>query len=434
MPLIKFLGGCREVGRSAVLIESNNGTKFLLDYGVRFSDEDRLPYSTDLSNLKGIALSHCHIDHSGGIPSVYKNVPVPLFTNPITMQLTEILLRDMIKISRYPYQFGFRELELLRQNATFLETGIRQRIDADFFITFFNAGHIPGSVSVLLEVDKKNILYTGDINTMETNLVKSAEPQEIPEIDVLITESTYALKEHPLREELELKFVEDVFEAIEDEGNVLIPAFGVARSQEILLILEKYNFRGDIFIDGLSRKICNVYSEFPESLKNFKDFKQALKNVHFVRNKERKKITSGTSNVIISPSGMLKGGAALNYIKNILREPNCAVYFVGYQVEGTPGQILLDDKYFEFNNKTSFHQAATNLRVKADCKVNYYDFSSHADNALIQKYIDALKFQNDSKFVFCMHGDEKATTALAKDLSLKGINSVAPEAGEIYRV
>ena len=89
MVKITFLGGCREVGRSGVLIESNNGSSCILDYGIRFKGKKRLPYEAEAKDLKAIALSHCHIDHSGGLPLLYKNNNVPLFTNPLTLRITD---------------------------------------------------------------------------------------------------------------------------------------------------------------------------------------------------------------------------------------------------------------------------------------------------------------------------------------------------------
>jgi putative mRNA 3-end processing factor len=117
---IKFLGGAREVGRSAVLIKSKNGKSCLLDYGVRFTEEDRLPVDSDLGDLQAIALSHCHIDHSGALPYIYTKYEVPLLTNALTHQVSEILLRDLIKVSRHSYPFGYRELDILRSNTLFL--------------------------------------------------------------------------------------------------------------------------------------------------------------------------------------------------------------------------------------------------------------------------------------------------------------------------
>jgi len=432
MVKITFLGCCREVGRSAILIESKNGAQCILDYGIRFKGEERLPLNGEIHNLKAVALSHCHVDHSGGVPFLFKDRDVPFFTNPLTLRVSEILLEDMIKISNYPYPFGYRELKKTRKNALFLKNGVRQKIDHEFYLTFFSAGHIPGSVSILVEVDKKKILYTGDINNQETNLISPANAQDLPEIDALITESTYSDREHPLREELEKKFIEDTVNIIDNGGSVLVPAFGVARSQEILLVLEKYNYKNDIYIDGLARKILTEYSEFPESFRDFTRYKSAAKKAQFVSKEKRKKIGGKSQALIISPSGMLKGGAAIDYIPTFLDDPKSAVFLVGYQVEGTPGRKLVDEKIFEFKEKGKRNYPSRDMFIKAKCKIEYFDFSSHADKAHINDYINKLKFRNNSKFVFCVHGDEKSTTSFAHNLSKKNYNSVAPEIGESY--
>jgi putative mRNA 3-end processing factor len=434
MPIIKFLGGCREVGRSSVLIESKSGVQCILDYGVRFTNEERLPSNGDIDNIKAVALSHCHIDHSGGLPLLFKNNSIPLYTNPLTLRISEILLEDMIRISNYPYPFGYREVQNTRENAVFLHNKVRQKIDDNFFITFYNAGHIPGSVSILIEVDNKRILYTGDINTQETNLVSSAQPKEIPDIDVLIIESTYSSREHPIRLELEKSFINDTLNVIENGGKVLIPAFGVARSQEILLMLEKYGVRNDIFIDGLARKILIEYSHFPASFKDFTRYKSAMKKARLVSKDWRKKLKKGTKGLIISPSGMLKGGAAIEYIPNLLNDPNSAVFLVGYQVEGPPGRKLVDEKIFEFKEEKKRGYQPYNLFIKAKCNIDYYDFSSHADKKHLNEYIDDLVFRDDDNLIFCVHGDEKSTTSFAHDLIKRDFNAVAPEAGETYKI
>lgn len=433
MVKITFLGACREVGRSAVLIESKEGNKCLLDYGIRFKGEERLPYDVDTNNLDAIALSHCHIDHSGALSYLYKKKSIPLFTNPVSLAITKVLVKDMIKISNYPYPFGYRELNKLQQNSYFLNNGNRQKINNNFFITFFNAGHIPGSVSILVEVDNKKILYSGDINNQDTNLVKTADSLNFPELDALIIESTYALKKHPSRDELERKFVENVLEIIENGGKVLIPAFGVARSQEALMILQKYNYDGKIFIDGMAKKICDIYLDYPESLKNAELFKKALKKAEFVSRKGRAAVKRSNA-AIIAPSGMLKGGASINFVKSFLNDPSSAIYLVGYQVEGSPGRKLLENGIFEYKEKNRRTGITNDFKLKAKCDREYFDFSSHADNEHLYQYIKNLKFHGDSKNVFCIHGDEKATTTLAGKLTKKLYNSVAPEIGEIYRI
>jgi len=433
MANISFLGGCREVGRSAILIESKSGTKCMLDYGIRFRGEERLPYNTNIENLKAVALTHSHLDHSGALPFLYKTKTIPFFTNSITLAVTEVLLKDMIKISNYNYPFGYREVDYLRQNSFFLKNGTRQKIDDNFYLSFIDAGHIPGSVSILIEVDNKKILYSGDINSQITNLINPAKSTDIPEIDSLIIESTYALKKHPSREKIEQEFVEKIINITDNGGRVLIPAFGVARSQEALLILEKYKYNGKIFIDGLARKISMLYLDYPDFIKNIKLFRKALKKTQFVSNPKIRSKVKNTNGVIISPSGMLKGGTAIDYIQSILLEPFSAVYLVGYQVEGTPGRRLLDDGIFEF--KESRRKRKVDLKIEAKCDYDYFDFSSHSDNIHIHKYIKDLHFQKDSnRDVFCIHGDNKSTTSLASELVKKDYNSVAPETGEIYQI
>ncbi|MHA2473339.1 MAG: MBL fold metallo-hydrolase [Promethearchaeota archaeon] len=435
MVKISFLGSCREIGRSGLLIESKSGTQCILDYGIGFNGEERLPYEPEIKSLKAIALTHCHIDHSGALPFLYKSRRVPFFTNPVTLAVTEVLIRDMIKISNYPYPFGYRELDYLKSKTYFLKNQIRQKIDDNFFITFIDAGHIPGSVSILLEVDNKSILYTGDINTQNTNLIDPADPSDVPELDALIVESTYALREHPIRGQLEEDFMEKVINITESGGKVLIPAFGVARSQEALLILEKYGYNGKVFIDGLARKICTLYLENPDSIKDFKLYRRAVKKAQFVTRANTRATVKKSSGVIISPSGMLKGGAALEYIEAVLPDPSSAIYLVGYQVEGTPGRNLLDEGIFEYHESKRNRRNAMNLRIEAQSDYDYFDFSSHADKEHIYNYIEDLNFKEDSnKDIYCIHGDSKSTTTLARELVKKDYNSVAPETGETYQI
>ena len=131
---------------------------------------------------------------------------------------------------------------------------------------------------------------------------------------------------------------------------------------------------------------------------------------------------------------MLKGGAAIEYIQSILTNSDSAIFFVGYQVEGTPGRILLDDGIFEYKDKRKNRKYNNEFSIKADSIVNYFDFSSHADKSHLHGFVDGLEFSDNNKFIFCVHGDEKSTTTFSSDLIKKGYNSVAPEIGEVYKL
>jgi len=437
MVKITFLGSCREVGRSAILIESKSGAKCMLDYGIRLSGEERLPIHSELNNLKAIALTHAHIDHSGAIPALYTNGAIPFYTTAVSLSITEILLRDTLRISSYPYPFGQREISAMMRSAKFIPKKTTQKIAEKFYLTFYPAGHIPGSVSILVEVDGKKILYTGDINTQETALVNKADTSGIPDIDALIIESTYALREHPPRKELEIEFLKNIMTIIDNGGNVLIPAFGVARSQEALLILDKHNFKGRIFVDGMAREISQLLKHYPESIKSIDSYQSALRKAHFISKKRSRRDRMNAKRrkgVFIAPSGMMKGGTVIDYAKSFLRDQNSAVYLVGYQVDDSPGRMLLDEGIFKFHEFSRRTGNEIDINIEAACDVEYFDFSSHADNHSLHEYVSSLDFSEDSDYIFCVHGDNKSTTTLSRELIKKNFNSVAPETGESYRI
>ncbi|MGV9172579.1 MAG: MBL fold metallo-hydrolase [Promethearchaeia archaeon] len=434
MTKITFLGACREIGRSGVLVESNNGEKCLLDYGIRFHGDERLPLKSDLSGLKAVAVSHCHVDHSGALPYITMNYDVPILTNPITLNISKILIKDSIRISDYYYPYGYGEVNRMMGNGYFLDNKIRKKIGHNFYITFYNAGHIPGSVMILVEVDGKRILYTGDYNIHETNLISPANSDLIPEVDTVISESTYALREHPPREQLERDFVGNIIRIIENGGKVLIPAFAVARSQEVLMIIEKYGYRGRLYLDGLAKKVSEIYLRNPDYLRDRKGLKRAVKHAKFVSRRTRAKIKD-TNGVIVAPSGMLKGGPSINFVKSFVKDPAAAIYVVGYQVEGTPGRKLLDEGIFEYYNNGKKKKKQPTVRIKAKCDTEYYDFSGHTSGTKLHSFIENLSFHDHNRKVFCIHGDPKATTTLAKDLTEDfGYMAVAPEIGESYKI
>ena len=431
MVKIRFLGACGEVGRSGVLIESEETEDAVLcDYGTKMNGDDVFPEHISGRSISGIVLSHSHIDHCGGIPIFYISGSVPLYSTELTYQVSEILLNDMLKISSIYLPFDKSELYKMRKYTHFLKYNQKKKIGVNTWITLYNAGHIPGSAMILVEMDGKKILYTGDINTTETQLLKAVNPSEIPTIDTVIIESTYGTTDHNPRKETEDALIEKIKEVLKNGGIVLNAAFGVARSQEISLILTRNNKKNPfpIVLDGMARRISKLYTYYPDMLKNPKKYTESLKKIHFIdqrrRDYERKKASS-ESGVIIAPSGMLKGGTARYYTENIIDNEKNAINLVSYQIEGTPGQILLEKGIYVKENP---HEE---IKVKAE--VNHYDFSSHAGKTGLIEFLNNLKFKNDKK-VFCVHGELDIMKDFASQISNLGYSAEIPEIGQEFNL
>ncbi len=431
MVKIRFLGACGEVGRSGVLIESEDTEDAVLcDYGKKMEGEEIFPEHVSGKKLSGIVLSHSHVDHCGGIPLFYISGSVPLYTTELTYQVSEILLHDMLKITSKYLPFDKSELYKMRKYKRFLKYGQKKKIGSNTWITLYNAGHIPGSAMILVEMDGKKILYTGDINTTETQLLKAVDPLEIPLIDVVITETTYGTTDHKPREESEENLINSVKNILDNEGIVLNAAFGVARSQEIALVLTKSNNKElfPITLDGMARRISKIYISFSEMLKNPKKFVDSMKKIHFIdqqkRDYERRKASS-KSGIIIAPSGMLKGGTARYYAENIIDGINNAINLVSYQIDGTPGKILLEQGIYI--NKHPHEE------IKVKCQVNHFEFSSHAGKSGLIEFLNKLKFKSHKK-VFCVHGEKEVMNEFASNISKLGYLAETPEIGQFFKI
>ena len=198
MTVIQFLGGCREVGRSAILVDS-----IMLDYGLKPSEPPEFPLNGIAP--KSVIISHGHLDHVGVAPNLVDYDP-KIYMTPPTLDLSDIILKDSMKLMRNP-PYTPRQFRQFESNV--IEVDYEEPIYVDGWeVTLFNAGHIPGSASIHMSKDV-NILYTGDIKLEETRLLEPAYT-DFPETDILIVESTYFGVEHPDRKELERAFVESI--------------------------------------------------------------------------------------------------------------------------------------------------------------------------------------------------------------------------------
>ena len=414
---IRFLGGCGEVGRAAIAVKSRKA-QILLDYGVIFDHEPGFPMHMPPREVDAIILTHAHLDHSGAIPIFHIQNSKPVFGTAPTFDLTHLLIRDFLKISGYYLPFEYIDLRSMIKSSISLDYKEETELE-DFKFKLLDSGHIPGSCQVLLEADGKRLLYTGDYNTIKTRLLKSADTN-YGEVDAVIMESTYANEDHAPREALEKEFVSKVKEIIENGGTVLVPAFSVARAQEIACILTAYNFKHTMYMDGMALKVNRIFMNHSSFLRSPMLLREALHRVRWVKGGKDRRAALKSSCVIISPAGMLKGGPAAFYIQTIAKKKNNAIFLVGYQVEGTPGRELYEH-----------HKCVIDGRVrKVKAVVDRFDFSSHCGATELRRTVEKLK---GNPKIYVIHGEKANCKLLAKWIKKEvGFEAVAPKTGDTF--
>jgi putative mRNA 3-end processing factor len=417
---LRFLGACQEVGRSAVAVKGSK-TQILMDYGVVLDHEVGFPVHVSPKDLDAVVLTHAHLDHSGLVPLFYvHSSKLPLYGVEPTFKLTKVLVRDMIKLSGYYLPYEYIDLESMLNHTVPVDYHSKFKV-GEAEVTMINAGHIPGSAQIVVGCDGRRVLYTGDYNLVPTHLVPGAD-REYGNLDAIVMESTYAAEDHPDREESERNFVLACKEIVESGGTVLVPAFGVGRSQEIICMLADHNFTHPVFVDGMALDAIRMLEAHPDSLRDEELFKKAMRQAEQITNWNGRRRAARTAGVIISPAGMLKGGASVFYMENIAKSDENGIFLVSYQVKGSPGRILLDEGRFILHGK------ARNVKAR----VEKFDFSSHGGRTQLQ---ETLKELNKKTHVFVIHGEEENCKILADWASQElGLKTTIPKPGEAYDV
>ena len=404
---LRFLGGVREVGRSAILVND----RLLLDYGMLTGNPPQFPVAQPTP--EAVVVSHGHLDHVGVIPALLSgDRRPPIHWTPPTRELALTLARDTLKLHGGTYDCPFTREELLRVTEVSETHGYREPFEAaGHEVTFFNAGHIPGSAHVLVDDGETRLLYTADFHTDSQRLVSASTAR--PDADAVVCESTYSDVEHDPRRRIEKRFAESVRTTVWNGGSVVVPAFAIGRTQELLLVCDANDI--DCYVDGMGKGVTKMLRRHPDFVRDADALDRAASRARFVTggDGQRRRIAAENA-VIVTTSGMLSGGPAMTYIPAIRSTPTNKITLTGYQVAGTPGRELLERGRAEIDGRV----------MPISAQVEWYDFSAHADRNGLLELLDSYP---ESR-ILVNHGDR--CEAFAAELREEGFDASAPALGD----
>lgn len=414
---LEFLGAMASVGASGIYLDTG-AEKILMDYGADVEETPARPPLPVPGKVDAIIATHAHFDHVGSIPILMQKNLSPIFGLPVTKELTEMLLKDSLKINKQEIgdiegaKLPFTEKEIHLAVKHFEPINYRKTFKVHSTdVTFFDAGHIPGSALTFIQNRDTKILYTGDYNTVDSRLLSKCD-EDLPKFDTLITESTYSDRDHPDRKKSEKDLAEVVKHTVSNGGVALVSSFAVGRAQELLLVLDKFGIDAPIYMDGMAKKSTTIVNKHKNMLRDPEALETALKDVKFVaKDKMRARIVKEPC-VIITTSGMLDGGPIVPYIEMLHNDENSSLLLTGWQAKGSGGKILLETGKFPIREKD----------VEVKMFVKRFDFSAHLGRKQLFDFIET----HSPEKVFCVHGDH--TEEFAEELRQKGFDAFAPVA------
>ncbi len=453
---ISFLGGARQVGRSCLFLQTPE-SRILLDCGVNVAGDEQsmFPYleapEFNLQSLDAVILSHPHLDHSGFIPWLYKmGFRGPLYCVAPTRDIAALLALDYIGVAQKEAKktlFTSKDVKEMVKHTITLEYGEVTDVTPDVRLTLYNAGHTLGSSMAHLHIGNglHNLLYTGDMKYLRTQLLEPADVR-FPRLETVIIESTYGAKEDilPSRRSSEQEMINFVKKTIARGGKVLIPVLGVGRSQEIMLILEKAMKEGalekiPIYLQGLVWDVTAIHTCYPDFLnrnirKNIfhRDENPFLSDIFkwVSSRKEQDYILEEAGPcIIMATSGMLTGGASVEYFKRLADNPKNSLVFSCYQGEGSLGRkIQSGDKEFILPTGAKPEVIKVNMEVNT-----VVGLTGHAGRNELTRFIYNL--DPKPKKIIIVHGESSKCLELASALhKLNRVETIAPKNLEAVRL
>ncbi len=418
---IKFLGAAGTVTGSSYLVTSKSGQTILVDCGSFQGPPDVealnfQPLEADIESLSAVILTHAHLDHCGRLPIlVQKGFKGHVYMTAPTAELTELSLLDSAKIhiEDHDAHVLFTKVHVAQIVEKFTVVNYHQEFSiGDFHITFRDAGHIIGSAIVEILVDGKHIVFSGDLGNTPEDLTKPTD--FIESADFVIMESTYGDRNHPVGHPRDVlkKEIESITENV---GTLLIPAFSLERTQELLHLLYHIHPTIPVYVDSpMGQKATEIYEKYTSLMNSEiqKDFKGhnpfVFPHLHITHNRRDSMdaMYAPGPKVIIAGSGMMTGGRILAHAKELLPQKSTRLLIVGYQGEGTLGrQILQGEKDINIYG-TDVHVEATISETQT--------MSSHADQSQLISWVTHIQ---SVKTIILTHGENPQREALSGKIS-----------------
>jgi len=457
-------GAARQVTGSMHLLQVGQ-YKLLIDCGLDYEKDRSIQSNEDFpfnpGDIDVVILTHAHIDHSGNLPTLVRlGFNGQILCTPPTADLTELLLLDSVSIFMHKAQkkgrhgkgkFNSSSQPLYLQKHVmdtverFVTIGFNRpfRINGDIELTFIPVGHLLGAGAAVLKINdhgsEKTIAFTGDIG--RKNYPVLDDPQALPPVDYLVTESTYGGRYHTKGKSVEETLVEVIEKCcIKEQGRMIIPAFSIGRTQSLVFSLNKIFSSGllppvKVFVDspmasmatGIFRKYHNLVNQEAQAFYKNQGDEFEFDNLTYV---ETLKDSRQVSNyfepcIIISSAGMLEGGRIQDHLFYNIQNYYCTILFIGYCAKGTLGHRLL-------RGDSIVHIKDRDLAVYATIKQTDV-LSAHGDH---DDLMNTVKQQDRSKLktVFLVHGETESMQALADNLEVDGYKTVMPEKGLVYEL